>query len=425
MKNLFYRLASSRSLAKIFSMDAQIEERKRVIFPKRLFFAVLGLAAFASLGAFLLPQVAQAQCFDGACDLGSDPSLIPWGNSPQSQLDIGYCIDQGCAFQELGSGIPSSNTSVQWEASPTINICTNGGNRDVTISGSVVAWLKDANGAVIPGSPANASLHVNIKCAIVDIQGTITRAVVAKELGTDVFDAFSRITIFPVSPNSPKPPSGWFGCPGVDNKGTLQVNPPTPCAFPLGIVQFNNVNAIANALPAAAPFLQGEVLRAEPSTTFAGVRDCKGAPAAPALINANTIQCSVGQGPTLSSVGGGQALGLVSLVGNWSGATAHTFNPKSGSNPYDIDISTLPPDFSIDPSSVLASADGGRPEPPTGCNAMPSQNVERCFFNARGLNVVCTTGDPVTLLVTGEATDGLGGVRKFESTDPLLTCSNK
>jgi len=105
--------------------------------------------------------------------------------------------------------------------------------------------------------------------------------------------------------------------------------------------------------------------------------------------------------------------------GNWSGANAHTFNPKSGSNPYDIDISS-DPSVIILPGTVVASANGGNPIFPTGCNDIPSQNVERCFFKARDFNVVCKTGDPVNLLVTGQLQDG----RKFQSTDNP-TCSNK
>ena len=59
MKKLFYRLSSSRSFAKLFSMHARLEERRRVMFSKSSVFAVVALAAFVSLGAFLFPQVGQ------------------------------------------------------------------------------------------------------------------------------------------------------------------------------------------------------------------------------------------------------------------------------------------------------------------------------------------------------------------------------
>jgi hypothetical protein len=271
--------------------------------------------------------------------------------------------------------------------------------------------LRDGTGSLIAGSAAQATLLITIKCVTVtgvvgSGSSTLLRVVVPKELRTNVFKDNSNITILkPVvgTPDSLSHPVGWTGCP-TNNKDILSGN----CAFPLGIVEFNNNNAIAKELPATAAFREGEVFRAEESTRFVGVRDCKGDPNG----NSSTIACSVG---------GGQSLALLFLPGNWSGANAHTFNPKSGSNPYDIDISTVPPGISIRPETVLASANGGIPIIPTGCNEIPSQNVERCFFNARDLNVVCKTGDPVNLLVTGQLEDE----RKFQSTDPLLTCSNK
>ena len=61
MKKLFYRLSSSRSLAKLFSMHARLEKRSRVMFSKSSVFAVVALAAFVSLGAFLFPHVGHAQ----------------------------------------------------------------------------------------------------------------------------------------------------------------------------------------------------------------------------------------------------------------------------------------------------------------------------------------------------------------------------
>jgi len=414
MKKLFYRLSSRRSLAKLFSMDAQLEERKRVIF-----FAVLAFLGFVSLGAFVFPQVGHAQCV-WDCDLGSDPSNNPWGNSPQSQLDIAYCIDRDCVIQNLTpiiGPIPSANTSVGLDTSEPSSTCTNGGNTDVTISGPVVAWLRDASGNVVPGSPAQASLFIKIKCVTVtgafgSGSSTLSRAVVPKEPRTNVFDASSSI-IIQASSTTPSlsSPKGWTGCP-TDNKGILTGN----CAFPLGIVEFNNNNFIAAELPATAPFLVGEVFRAEESTRFVGIRDCKGpADPTPASIDPTTIQCSVG---------GGLSLALLFLPGNWSGATSHTFNPKSGSNPYDI-TTTDPTDPSgppviILPGTVVASANGGNPIFPTGCNNIPSQNVERCFFIAKDFNVVCKTPDPVNLLVTGQLQDG----RKFQSTDNP-TCSSK
>jgi len=418
MKKLFYRLSSTRSFAKLFSVDARLEERSRAMFSKSSVWAVVALAAFMSLGAFVFPHVGHAQECVWDCDLGSDILDNPWGNSPQSQLDIAYCIDPSCVIQNLTpiiGFIPSADTNVGLV--PTANsTCTNGGNTDVTISGPVVAWLRDTSGNVVPGSPAQAQLSITIKCATLNGTpggglSTISRVVVPKELGTNVFDASSSIIILASSTtpslNSPK---GWTGCPS-NNQGLT-----SNCAFPLGIVQFNNNNAIANALPPAGSFATGEVFHAEESTRFAGVRDCKGT----ANGLPSTIACSNGQILT-----GGNSLALVFLTGNWSGANNHTFNPKSGSNPYDITTidPTNPsgPPLIILPGTVVASANGGNPIFPTGCNDIPSQNVERCFFNARDFNVVCKTGQQVNLLVTGQLQDG----RKFNSTDPTVTCSNK
>jgi len=395
------------------------------MFSRKFVFAVVALAAFVALGLLLFPQHVQAQ--EGCvwdCDLGSDPFFNPWGNSPQSQLDIAFCIDQGCVFQNLVptlGPIPSSSISVGLLPSAPSTACTNGGDTDVTISGPVVAWLRDATGNIVPGSPAQASLSITVKCAKTtgapgSGSSTITRAVTPKEPRTNVFAATSNIKIFGQTiPTSPNTPSGWTGCTTF------------PCAFALGIVEFNNNNAIAAALPAGPaplPYLQGEVFRADEATRFVGVRDCKGtADTSPLTIDPTTIQCSSGGGGNQSvSTGGGQSLALRQFLGNWSGATSHTFNPKSGSNPYDIDLSTLSNAISVVASSVLASANGGNPIPSSHCNAMPSQDVERCFFNANALLPGgCKTGDHVTLLVTGLLTDGT----KFESTDLTLTCSNK
>jgi hypothetical protein len=407
MKKLFYRLSSRRSFAKLLWMQARLEERRKVMFSKSSVFAVVALAAFVSLGALLFPQVGQAQCV-WDCDLGSDPSYNPWGNSPQSQLDIAYCIDRDCVvrnFSPLIGPIPSATTDVGQDVVP--QTCGDPTKVDVRIFGPVVAMLRDGTGSLIAGSAAQAFLDITIKCVTVTGLGsgssTLSRVVAPKEPRTNVFAATSNIRILSSSTTpSLSSPKGWTGCP---TKGGILSG---DCAFPLGIVEFNNNNAIENELPAAPPFLQGEVFRAVELTRFVGVRNCKGDPNG----GSSTIACSVG---------GGQSLALLSLPGNWSGANAHTFNPGSGSNPYDIDISTLPPGVSILPNTVLASANGGNPILPNRCNEIPSQNVERCFFNAKDFNVVCKTGDDVTLLVTGQLEDG----RKFQSTDPLLTCSNK
>jgi hypothetical protein len=104
--------------------------------------------------------------------------------------------------------------------------------------------------------------------------------------------------------------------------------------------------------------------------------------------------------------------------GNWAGATGHTINPKSGSNPFDI----ITPLFDrILPETVTATANGGPQVVTTGCNDIASQNVERCTFIARDLLPNgCTSGQPVIVVVRGQVLleiDGPDRRVKFESRD--------
>src|SRR3954454_19855537 len=101
MKKLLYRLPSSRSLPKLRLMHTRLEGWRRVMSSKSSVFTVLGLVALVSLGAFVFPQLSQAQECVWDCDLGSDINDFPWGNSPQSQLDLAYCIDRDCVIQNL------------------------------------------------------------------------------------------------------------------------------------------------------------------------------------------------------------------------------------------------------------------------------------------------------------------------------------
>ena len=424
MKKLFYRLSSSRSFAKLFSkpMHARLEERRRAMFSKSSVFAVVALAAFVSLGALLFPQVVQAQdCLFDCPDLGSDPSFNPWVNSPQA-LDIAYCFDRDCVFNLkdakgqaifTGSSIPTPQVTHQQNFS-----CPGPG--EVEISGTVVALLRDKKGNLVPNSAAQAELKIIVKAVNCLSNPTrLSRVVGVNEDRTFVFDAASSIIILP--PTTPGTPAsltskgkGWAGCP-TDNTGTLSGK----CAFPLGIEEFT-VGQRANQLPATTTgpvvnrFQVGEVYRAVQSTKFVGVRDCKGDPQTiPPPLDPSTINCSVGEILT-----GGEAQGLLTFGGSWSGATNHTINPKSGSNPFDI--STPEFLFNILPNTVTASADDGPEVPTTGCNDVPSQGVERCFFSARDLLPNgCSSGVPVNILVRGklDIQDGNGNDIRFVSKD--------
>jgi len=160
-------------------------------------------------------------------------------------------------------------------------------------------------------------------------------------------------------------------------------------------VEFNNNNAIANALPPAGFFAQGEVFRAQESNRFVGIRDCKGNPNG----LPSTIKCSVGEILT-----GGDAQALFTFTGNWSGAEGHTINPNSGNNPFDMLLTPL--DFngiSFVENTVFASANNGPEVPTNGCNDQVNQNTERCFFTASALLPNgCKANTPVAVQVTGK-----------------------
>src|SRR5262245_8439496 len=171
-------------------------KRRRVMFSKSSVFAVVALAAFACLGALLLPQVVQAQECIWDCDLGGgDGSFNPWGNSPQSQLDIAYCLDRGCVANLRdknhnlifpGNSIPVP--LVQQDLSTACPVTPNTTNTmDVTISGNVVALLRDNQGNLKPESAAWAFLYLKIlgvKCSTdnaIPPKTTLLRVVTANE----------------------------------------------------------------------------------------------------------------------------------------------------------------------------------------------------------------------------------------------------
>jgi len=423
MKKLFYRLACSRSMAKIFSTDAQLEKRNRVIF-----FAVLAFLAFVSLGAFVFPHVGHAQECVWDCDLGSDILDFPWGNSPG--YDIVYCFDQDCVKKLTDSNgnpiftgtIPTA--SVNQTYSSTCPSGTDGGT--IELGGTVVAVLRDKTG-LHRESAAEATLSLiikNVKCTGSAGSTVLSRVMTVNESRTAVFDATSNITLLPTPQlnagnSSLSAPKGWSGCPTDKKTGVLS----NACPFPLGIVEFTKDSTLAAALPPVGLFALGEVYHTDETLRFVGLRDCKG--------NANstdpkTIACTVGG---TVGVGGGQSLALFNLPGNWSGAQTKTFNPKSTTGPFDIGPTPLFDDIVLtDPTHlVTASANGGTPIAATSCNLMPSQQTLRCTFPAKQLLPTgCKNGDPVDILVKGILQiDNPGPIFKFESTDsPTCNSSN-
>src|SRR5258705_5859426 len=432
MKKLIYRLSSSRSFANLLSMLAQLEEKRRVMFPKSSVFAVVALAAFMSLGALLFPQVGQAQECVGDCDLGSDILDNPWGNSPG--YDIVYCFDQDCVKRLTDSNgspiftgsIPTASVSQNY--SDTCPSSTNGGT--VELGGTVVVLLRDKQGTLHPESAAEATLSIivkNVNCTGSAGSGStvLTRAITVNESRTAVFDATSNITLLPTPQlnagnNSLSAPKGWAGCPTDKKTGALS----NVCPFPLGIVEFTKDSTLSAALPLLGFFATGEVYHADESARFVGIRDCKGDANS---TDPKTISCAVGG---TVAVGGGKSLALFDFPGNWSGSGDKTFNPKSSTGPFDIGDATMPfPPKSIvntaeDP--VTASANGGNPIPATSCNDMPSQNAVRCSFPAKDLLPNgCTSGDPVDIVVKGRLRINNTDF-KFESEDqPICNNGNK
>ena len=388
MKQLFYRLSSSRSSAKFFSMHGPLEERRRVMLAKSSVFAVVALAAFLSLGALLLPQVGQAQECIWDCDLGSDFFNNPGENSPG--FSIVYCFDQPCV---AGLGIFSGTiptASVKQDASadcPATGIT-------ITISGNVVAAVRDSKGNIIPESAAEALFDLVVKNVTCSGPASILSRVVSLTESPDaVFAANSSITILPApilnSGNSNLTAIGWPGCTNDKKTGVLLAN----CSFPLGIDVSNTVKELSAKFPAGGFFAQnGEVYRGHGLGRLVAMRMCKG----DANSKPSSIACTVGGDV---AVGGFEADAVFNFAGNWSGAGSHTFNPSSGSNPFDI----ITPLFaSIDVKTVTASANGGTPVSPTSCNPMPSQGLLRCSFIARNLAPKgCTAGQPVNLVVRG------------------------
>ncbi len=406
-------------------MNALLEERENDMFPKSSVFAAVAWAAFLSLGALLFPQVVQAQCLFDCVDLGSDPSANPFGNSPQA-LDLAYCFDRACVLNLTdssgnpiftGNNIPTPH--VVHNVLPSVTTCdgTIPGPYTVTISTPpgdyVVALLRDpATGTLIPGTQALATLNIVIEGVTCSVSGngqilskvlTLDPNFAVGAPRTDVFDKTSNITILPPIP------SGWVGCPTP--LATTQ------CQFPLGIVEFKTKHDLGVELPAtsAVPsvnsFQVGEVYRGVTSTKFVGVRDCKGDPSVPPA-SPSTIACSVG---------GGDAQGLFTFLGNWSGATNHTINPNSGNNPFDIQTPLF---GDILPDTVTASANNGPEVPNNGCNAIPSHTTERCFFTASALLPNgCTPGAPVNILVRGKL--NINGTEFGFASRDNPTCSTK
>jgi len=382
------------------------------MFPKSSVWAVVALGAFVSLGALLFPQVGHAQCI-WDCDLGSDPNFNPWGNSPQA-LDIAYCLDRDCVLNLrdgndnlifTGNSIPTPqvkqdlSSTAPCPASPAF-ITT-----DVTISGNVVALLRDTTGNLDPNSAANADLKIvikGVKCSSGAPGGiTLSRVVQLNELQTNVFGADSSITIKAPTTTTPAnlPALGWTGCTTDRKTGKLL----SDCAFPLGTVVYKKLTDRDAQLPLTSFYVAGEVYRAvETSTTTprqVGVRDCKGdAVTPPKLPDPSTITCT--RGSTVA-VGGGESVAFFTFPGNVAGADNHTLN-ENGTN---VPVTVGPTSFfeNIDFTTAIITASANGPEVAlTGCFTQDNLQTVKCSLSPQALLPDgCTKNQPVAILVQG------------------------
>ncbi len=353
------------------------------MFSKSSVFAVVALAAFVSLGALLFPKIGQAQECIWDCDLGSDFNDFPGENSPG--FSIVYCFDQPCV---AGLGIFTGaipTASVKQSAVPN-DTCP--GTFKIEVRGNVVAILKDKNGNLDPESAAEALFNIdvnNVICSGNSPASTLSKLVSVTDSPGTVIAGSITILAQSSQPSLNSPNWAGTGCP-TNRAGILSGN----CSFPLGIDVSKTDKELSAKFPATGLFALKEVYRGHGLGRLIAMRMCKG----DANSKPSSIACTVGGDV---AVGGFVADAVFNFEGNWSGAGSHTFNPSSGSNPFDI---TTPLFASIDVKTVTASANGGTPVSPTGCNPMPSQGVLRCFFIARDLAPNGCSG-PVDLVVRG------------------------
>src|SRR5262245_61616830 len=223
--------------------------RGRAMFSKSSVFTVVALVAFVSLGALLLPQVAQAQGWCCGADLGSDPLDSSVTNSP-GDFSVLYCLDQPC-LANLGVTFPSSPLPYALVQQTQGSSCG-----AVTISGTVIAVLKNnKTGVIAQDSAAEADFFVKVlspQCDTIN-STTLSRVIGVGEDPANVFSRVStapasRITILgtPANINNQNqslnlPAKGWGGPGCLTDPTTGQLT--GPCSFPLGMVQFNGPGA--------------------------------------------------------------------------------------------------------------------------------------------------------------------------------------
>jgi hypothetical protein len=167
MKKLFYRLASTRSFAKLFSMEAQLEKRRRVIMCSSKLISALVFAAFS----FCFAQAARAQCDNP--DFCSDPGIpsvaeIPTGSSVSCELEPGGASQP---FNKLSpdplTTWPTTNGTATFSQSGTA-ICTHlPDNTDLGPCHFVLTWT----GVTISACTANNSFTAGAFCTNLSLFG--------------------------------------------------------------------------------------------------------------------------------------------------------------------------------------------------------------------------------------------------------------
>jgi hypothetical protein len=416
MKKLFYRLSNRGPFARLFSMHARLEERRRVMFSKSSVFAVVALAAFVSLGAILFPQVGQAQECIWDCDLGSDPFNNPGENSPG--FSIVYCFDQPCVttldtnFNIFTGGIPTA--SVQQTVVGSL-ICNDTPSNTIKISGNVIAVAK-TNGVLDPASAAEAFFDIVVKKVKCSADQALSSEIALADSPGAVIGGSITILNTPIlnAGNSElSKPSGWPGCKNDNKTGDLLA-----CKYPLGNDQSKTPTELQNKWPADGPFALLELYHGNALGRAVSTRMCKGA------ANQSSVDCKVGQDV---AVGGFVADAVFNFDGNWSGAQGKIINPRSSTGNFDI-ITPLAADIVLDDPQhpVTASANGGSPVIGTSCDTIPNPDRLRCNFPANLLLPTgCSDKSLVKVVVSGNvfSADANRDVKFLSEDEPVCNSS--
>jgi len=169
MKKLFYRLSSSRSLAKLFSkpMQPRLEERKTVMFCRKSF--LVFLLAFAALTLGRSQEARACEPDDWWCLLWESPLLIDGGSK-----NLVYTCDEGQGTNRL-----------ILKPTPTLDQFISDGDVSCDFTGKVkgtavqcsyhVEWAKDELATCVYNPTTNSAVvTVQSKCDNLNVSGTLS-----------------------------------------------------------------------------------------------------------------------------------------------------------------------------------------------------------------------------------------------------------